>query len=213
MRNLMRGAAIAASPIQSVSRRRLLTLAAGGSLAAFLAGCGTTGGSTTTTTTTVSGWVQAFQALAAEAQLIVPELTAVGLGGNTLTSVQAIVGDIESVLSGVSTAMTQTQGQSVLAQVEGYINNLAPLVLPFVSLIPGGSVIGLIVAALPAIEALVNFGISELSSVTAQLAASAPAPTVSAKLKGSVAAPTAQQYLNLLIQKAKAAKAAAKLHK
>ena len=212
MRNLMRGAAIAASPIQSVSRRRLLTLAAGGSLAAVLAGCGTTGGGTTTTTT-ASNWVQAFQALAAEAQLIVPELTAVGLGGNTLTSVQAIVGDIESVLSGVSTAMTQTQGQSVLAQVEGYINNLAPLVLPFVSLIPGGSVIGLIVAALPAIEALVNFGISELSSVTAQLAASAPAPTVSAKLKGSVAAPTAQQYLNLLIQKAKAAKAAAKLHK
>ena len=212
MRNLMRGAAIAASPIQSVSRRRLLTLAAGGSLAAVLAGCGTTGGGSTTTTT-VSGWVQAFQALAAEAQLIVPELTAVGLGGNTLTSVQAIVGDIESVLSGVSTAMTQTQGQSVLAQVEGYINNLAPLVLPFVSLIPGGSVIGLIVAALPAIEVLVNFGISALTPVTAQLAASAPAPTASAKLKGSVAAPTAQQYLNLLIQKAKAAKAAAKLHK
>ena len=211
MRNLMRGAAIAASPIQSLSRRRLLALAAGGSLAAVLAGCGTTGG--TTTTTTASSWVQAFQALAAEAQLIVPELTAVGLGGNTLTSVQSIVGDIESVLSGVSTAMTQSQGQSVLAQVEGYINNLAPLVLPFVSLIPGGSVIGLIVAALPAIEALVNFGISALTPVTAQLAASAPAPTASAKLKGSVTAPTAQQYLNLLIQKAKAAKAAAKLHK
>jgi hypothetical protein len=59
---------------------------------------------------------------------------------------------------------------------------------------------------------LVNFGVSQLSTVAAGLAGSAPVPVASAKLKAGGAVPAAQQYLNLLIQRAKKA-SKAKLHK
>jgi hypothetical protein len=164
---------------------------------------GTLAGCATGTPTTGAAWVTALESIASEIALAVPQLVEAGLGGNTLTSVQEVVAEIQQALSGVGAAITATAGQDVLVQVEGYINAIAPLVQPFLSLIPGGSIIGLIVAALPAIEALLNVAVTALTSVAQSLASSAPAVAASGKLRGTPSAALSQQYLILLEQRAR----------
>lgn len=206
MRNIMRGKGWHAP---SLSRRRLLVFGAGASMFA-LAGCASSG--TTTTTPNVSGWVTALQALAAEAGQIIPQLSQVAGFSSVEPQVQQIVAGIQQALSGVSSAWTQSQGQSALTTVENYINDLAPIVLPFVGMIPGvgtaGSVIGLIVASLPAIEAALNVALSALTPQATSLQQTAPPLPASARLGAAPpSASVSQQYVNLLISKVKAAKA------
>lgn len=172
--------------------RRMLLLS--GAAAVTVAGCSTLSNWTTITQQAVT----ALQAIAAEITQIIPQLVSAGLGGNTLTAVQNIVTEIQSVLSGVTTAITNGQGQSILIQVEDLINQLAPLVLPFLSAIPGGSIIGMIVAALPAIEALVGVAITALTNLAQSLASSAPAVT-SSRYRGRLRkAVPSQAYLQML---------------
>jgi hypothetical protein len=182
------------------SRRSFLMLSAGaGALA--VSGCGILTNNTGTTTT---AWISAIQAIGAEAGQFVTQLSSVaGVPASVVSEAQTIIAEIQKAAAAVGSATTASVGQSVLQTIETYINDLAPLVLPFVSLIPGGSIIGLIVAALPAIEAMLNVAISNISSAAAQLAASAPALPASAKF-GAVSIPVSQQYLNLLLNKASA---------
>lgn len=152
-------------------------------------------------------WLAGLQAVATEAAQILPELQAVGLSGSAVTTAENAVAGIQKALSALSAASTTLQGASVLVTVENYINVLAPIALPFVAAVPGGSTFALIVAALPAIEIAVNFGVSLLSPTALQAASAAPAPaittgSVTSAVKGTPVA-TSQDYLNLLIQRAK----------
>lgn len=182
----------------NITRRSLLITAAPGALA--LAGCGTT------TPSTTAAWVTELQAIGTMVTQILPQLVSVGLPASTQASVATIVGEIQQALAGVNAAMSQSQGASVLATIENYINDLAPLVLPFVSLIPGGSVIGLIVAALPAIEAAINI-VSSLTTQSVTLASTAPKLAASARLRGASTVQISQQYANLLVNRAQSLRA------
>lgn len=187
---------ITAAPL---TRRRALRAVLLGGAAIALAGCGTP------TTGSVSVWVAGLQAIETEVQAILPQIaSAVSIPAATLAEITSILSAITSALSAISSASSTLTGASVLAQVEGYINALAPLILPFLSAIPGGGVIGLIVAALPAIEAALNF-ISSLTSQALSLASAAPA-LASARLRGPAAVAltpaVSQLYLNLLIARA-----------
>ena len=170
----------------------------------MLAGC-----ATTNINGQVPIWVAAFQAILTEAASILPQLQAVGLTGNALSNASTIISEIKAALSAINAASTASQGMNVLQTVEIYINSLAPLVLPFVSLIPGGAVIGLIVAALPAIEAALNIVVTLLTPQAQTIAQSAPVLPASARYGGAV---NSQAYLNLLIQRA-SSKLSAKRHR
>ena len=184
--------------MRNLSRRTFLLASA----TVPLAGCSTISGIIGNTTSSQQ-IVTALQAVATEITQVIPQLSQVpGFAGNTLTAVQQVVAEIQQVLSGVSSAITQGQGQSILIQVENYINDLAPLVLPFVSLIPGGSIIGMVVAALPAIEAAAGVVASALSNLSKSIATSAPPLPASARLRATTPISTSQQYLNLLEQRA-----------
>ncbi len=187
----------------NLSRRHLMLLA-GGAAVAPLVGCASVNSQ-------VPSWVAALEAIATEAGSILPQLEAAGLSGADAAKAQQIVAEIQSALKVINIASSETQGQSALATVEGYINALAPLALPFVSLIPGGTVVGLIVAALPAIELALNFIVSLLTPQAKELAASAPKLPAKARFKGRLRGryavtqtQIAQQYLILL--EARAAK-------
>lgn len=177
-----------------VTRRVFLTATAPGAL--MLAGCA---GSSTGS---VSVWIAGLQAIETEVQALLPAIaTATSVPAATLTEITTILQGISTALSTVGTASTTLTGQSVLAQVEGYINALAPLILPFISVIPGGQYISLIVAALPAIETALNF-ISNLTAQALSLATAAPV-VASARLRGPAAVAltpaVSQLYLNMLI--------------
>jgi hypothetical protein len=189
MRDFVQGGALP-------SRRRFLLLGAA-ALALPVFGCATT-------PNTTPAWVAALQAIATEASSILPQLAAVGLSGAALASAQTIVKEIQAALSAIGVASTVSQGQAVLQQVETYINALAPLVLPFVAAVPGGTIIGLVVAALPAVETALNFVASLLTPVAQQLASSAPPLPASA---GFGAPSASQQYMNLLILRGQAKRA------
>jgi len=179
------------------SRRNFLMLTAGaGALA--LAGCAN-GGSVTTSIPT---WVSAIQAIGTEVGQIVTQLPS-SVPAATASQIQTIISEIQQAASAVGAASTQSAGQSTLSQIEAYINDLAPLVLPFVSAIPGGSIIGIIVAALPAIEVALNMLISTLSPTAKTLVSTAPALPASKKF-GATPLQVSQQYLNLLLHKASA---------
>ena len=141
-------------------RRRdfLATLAAGTALAACAG------------QVPVAQWVAGLQAVGQEFSLVAPQLQAAGLGGSALAQAQSIIGQIIAAAGAISNASAAAQGQSTLLQIEGYINALAPLVAPFAAGVPG---LGLIVAALPAIEALLNVT-SALVPATQQLVAAHP---------------------------------------
>jgi hypothetical protein len=177
-----------------LTRRKFFLLASAVPAGAALAGCATFDQQ-------APAWIAAMQAINTEISLIMPQLTAAGLSGTAAAQVSAILAQMQKALSAISVASTQAQGASVLVQVEQYINALAPLVLPFVSLIPGGSIIGLIVAALPAIELAVNT-ISNLTATAVQLSTSAPPLPASGAFRGGYAASVA--YMQMLISRAQA---------
>ncbi len=123
--------------------------------------------------------VAGFQAIAQEVQLALPQLQAAGLSGTAANTVTTIIGGVQAAARVVSAVSTPTQGSSTLTTIESYVNEIAPLVAPFVSLVPGGGIIALVIAALPELEAALNFTVSLLSAQAKQIAAAAtPASAV-----------------------------------
>ena len=185
-----------------LTRRSLILTTAPAALA--LAGCATSGG---TTTFNVSNFSAAIQAIAAEVGQIIPTIAGVtSIPAATVSEIQSIVAEIQQVAAGVGQVSTATAGQSLLTTIEGYINDLAPIVLPLLSAIPGigsvASILGIIVAALPAIEAMVGIVITDLTSTAQSLATAAPAvPTTSGKFRAAFGQ-NSQYYLNLLVHRA-----------
>ena len=173
------------------SRRNFLMLSTGfGALA--LAGCANS-------PTGIPTWVSDIQAIGSEVGQVLA-LLPTSVPAATVTQIQTIISAIESAASAIGASSTQTQGQSVLIQIEGYINSLAPIVLPLLSAIPGIGpaigIIGIIVGALPEIEAAVNIVTSLLSSQAQALVTAAPQPA-SAALR-STRKRRAKFYIRLL---------------
>ena len=180
-------------------RRQLLASTALIPVAMLLAGCPSAG-------TQVPLFVSAIKAIGQQALLSLPQLQAAGLSGASAAKAQTIVDQIEKIAGAISDAATATDGQSTLIKIEGYINALAPIVATFASLIPGGAVIGLVVAALPAIEFAVNMTVSLLTPTAKAIASSAPiVPAGPSGAVNSAAPPeviAATPYLNELLHRA-----------
>lgn len=152
-------------------------------------------------TTQVPLWVSAIQAIGQETVAIMPQLTAAGLSGDAATHATSIIAQIQTATTAITTAATAAQGQSTLVQIETYVNALAPYIAQYAALVPGGSVIGLIVAALPAIELALNLAVNILTNEAKALAQTAPKPA--AAVPGRAAAPLSpEQALQLLLQRA-----------
>lgn len=163
-----------------LSRRNLLKIAIGAAAmvpVATLLGC-------PGTTTSVSSWVQVIEDIGTEAVDIVPQLEAAGMSAASGSTVQSIVTEIQAAASAIGSSSTATQGQSTLQQIEGYINSLAPLVAPFVALVPGGAVISIIIAALPLAESALNM----ITALTSQAQSLAAQPASAALKANSLAA-------------------------
>lgn len=141
----------------------------------------------------------AIEAVGTEAANIMPELEKAGLSGADATTAQTVISEMESVANTVSATSTQAQGQAALTQIEDYVNALAPLVTPFLPMIPGGGTIGIIIAAIPAIEPLIDFGVSMLS---AQAQALAAPPAATAPVPGMAPVSPAQAAMLELIRRA-----------
>lgn len=151
-----------------VSRRRLLAATSLVPIAFALDACNGTAGLLAPIA------VSAFQAVGKEAVLIAPQLVQYGLSQADADNIVAgakIVAAVAGAITGTSTAL---QGADTLSKIEAYVNAVAPIVAPFAPLIPGGTVIGLVIVALPEIEMAINFGASLLSQMAKQVAATAP---------------------------------------
>ena len=154
-----------------------------------LAGC-TAGG-----TNQIPLWVAGIQAVAQELTNDLPTiLQAAGASGSG-ASIQSIINKIVAAASAISAASTQVQGQGVLQQIEGYVNSLAPLVAPFAASVPG---LGIVIAALPAIELGLNVLTSFLSPQAKALGATV-APTARRGVAIGYLSP--QEALAILLQR------------
>ena len=191
-----------------LTRRRLLATAAPAAALA-LAGCASGSGTTTST------WIAALEAIGTELASVLPLLQSSGaIPVAAISQATVIINDILSVLAAINSASTMLTGYSVLTQIEGYLNALASVIAPYLSLIPGvGTVVGLIVMALPAIELAVNLLVSLISPQLQALASAAPALPLSAKLRGANASQVSQVYEQLLIARAGALRASGRLGK
>jgi hypothetical protein len=125
-----------------------------------------------------------YVSLAQSALNLVPsvlsELPTFGVPAATLSKATSILTQVQSGLAAISGAASASAGASYLATVETYINTLAQLIGPYVvaaaSAVPGvGTIVGLLFAFLPEIEAAINFGISQLTPLATQIAATAKA--------------------------------------
>ncbi len=175
---------------QTISRRDLFRGAAMVPVGIALASCA--GGNQ------VPAWVAAIAAIGREAVLILPQLVAAGLPGAAASQAAAIIGSIQNVAQTISAASTAAQGQAALGQIEIYINAVAPIVADYAGLVPGGSILGLIVAALPAVELAVNVIVDLLTPQAKALAGTAP--TAIPSTPTAAAAPlSAQQAMERLI--------------
>lgn len=118
-------------------------------------------------------WASEIGTLGATITELTPEMVAAGMPQSAATAMGTIVSNITKAASALNVASTTSQGQSTLGQIEGYINALIPIITPFLSLVPGGSVITIILAGLPAIELALNFA-SQLSPAAQALVAAKP---------------------------------------
>jgi len=167
-----------------MNRRQLLITTSALALAGCQPGTPTTSGGGPTNPlsgVTLTQALQGVAALSAQAQAIYQQLVAAGMkiGSGTATTVQTILTQIQNAAAALTPVSTAVQGQSVLQQVESYINTLIPIAQPFLAMIPGaGSILAIVVAALPAIEAGFNMVVSFLTPATTAVAA--PSPTAAA---------------------------------
>jgi hypothetical protein len=185
------------------SRRRLMSLMLAAGVSMTAAACA--GNNVNTTISTIAPALLAgLEAIGTEVSQILPMIQSVGanIPASTVSAIQTAITGIEAAVSGIGAASSASNGASILQTVETYINDLAAALSPFLSLIPGvGPIIGLIVAALPALEAVAGIIISLVQPVAAAFKTLAPPLPASARLKASVTG-ASQQYLNLLISKA-----------
>ncbi|MDE2426324.1 MAG: hypothetical protein KGO96_10510 [Elusimicrobia bacterium] len=154
-----------------LGRRAVLFTGATGVLAAVLTAC-----SGTTPSPTAPAWVSIAQSIAAGLGAAVPGLEGVGLSTTTGGEITTAANSIARLLAQLPAVPTAAQGQSIVTTIENDINTFAPLITPFAALIPGGATIGLVVAALPALEAAVNLATS-LTSTALSLATTATPKT------------------------------------
>ena len=164
-----------------------------------LAGCAAT--TATTGGTTVTSAVTAIQAFGQYlAQTFLPALTGSGVSipTSTLTTISNIISGIGSAANAIGTAASATAG-STLATIENYVNQLAPVIQPFIAMIPGvGSIASIAFMALPAIEGLVNMASTLLSPLVQSIAAQ---PAATSTPTAARVALTPQQALAILLQK------------
>lgn len=160
--------------MDQIDRRALLALAAS---APILAAC---------PAGQIPLYVSAIQSLGQDALLVMPQLTAAGLSGNAASTAANIVNGITAAAGIIGATSTQAQGATALTQIELYINALAPFAASFAGLVPGGSMIGLIVAALPAIEEAVNLVVTLITNEAKSLAATAPKPAAAMRSTATV---------------------------
>lgn len=178
-----------------LSRRKFISMTSVAAVAVPLAGCGIL------PVIPVASWVAGIQAIGTEIATLLPGLAGIaGIPASTVAQITQIITEIEQIAAGIGIASSASAGQTALQAIEALINTLAPLLLPILSLIPGGAIIGIIVAALPAIEAALGMVISLLTPPAMALSARAPSLT-SSRLRGSAVTSRAvsQQYLMLLI--------------
>lgn len=193
----------------NINRRHALALLGS---TALLAGC---------TAAQVAQWVAAEQAIAQEFTIVQPELIALGYNpaqkitiDGVALDITGIAGLIQNVTTALSAASTVSEGQSTLIMIETYVNAMTPVIWPVVEPLivaanPGaGLTIGLIVAALPAVEGLLNFAVdfgkTFLTAEAAQLAETAPKAATSLvfhRETGALLTP-AEQALALLLARA-----------
>lgn len=178
-----------------ITRRALLRTTAFTAPAFALAACaGAGGGVPVTVNVPVSSWTNAIQGIGQYfTQQFLPSLTSAGakIPASTLGTIERIVGGIGGAAAGVNAATTQSQGAGVLATIENYANELAPVVAPFLALIPGaGPILTIALAAMPAVEGLVNMGSTLLSPLAQQIATQpvASTPTTAAAVLSPSAA-------------------------
>jgi hypothetical protein len=153
---------------QQITRRRVIQIAGYTFVLPVLDACS---GSST------GDFATAIQALGAEFADDLPLLQAAGLPVSS--SAAGIIGSISSIAGAISSAATPTQGATTLQTIEQDINAVAPIIAPFAAGVPA---LGIAIAAIPAIEALVNIGVTLLTPAAQALAAK---PAASASLAGS----------------------------
>jgi predicted small secreted protein len=174
--------------MNSMNRRQVIVLLGG----TTLAGCAGASGQ-------IPLYVAALRAVGQQALLSLPQLKTAGLSGPTADTIAKALTEISTVGQAISDAASATDGQSTLIKIEGYINAIAPLAVPFAALVPGGALIGLVVAALPAIEFAVNLTVSLLTPPAKVLASTAPKPAGAAR--GVIAVLTPEQALAELLRR------------
>jgi hypothetical protein len=112
----------------------------------------------------------------------------------TLTKVEADIVVGENALAALAIATTPAPtGATVLAQVEGYINEALDVVGTIAVLIPApyGTIITAITVLLPVLESFVNSVVPTLAAKTAALRAAAVAPTMTpAQARAALGIPT-----------------------
>jgi hypothetical protein len=149
-------------------------------LAFAAAGCAPTPTPSTTTggtpvpvpvnTTTLPQWIQGIEAIGQQITGAIPALLTAGLPTSVLPTVTTVIGAIQNAAGAISSASTATAGQSVLLKIEGFFNQLTPIITPFVAMIPGyGGIIALALQAIPALEGALNIGVSLLTPATVAL--------------------------------------------
>jgi hypothetical protein len=184
-----------------LSRRQLLSTSAFLPAAFALAACAsTTPGTTPVNTTTLPQWIQGIEAIGQQITSAIPALVTAGLPTSSLPTVTTVIGAIQDAASAISSASAATTGQSVLLKIEGFFNQLTPIISPFVAMIPGyGGIIALALQAIPALEGALNIGVSLLTPATSALAV----PSVPAGRMAMAAPPMSpDQALAALIAKA-----------
>lgn len=170
---------------QIITRRNLLRVTALLPVGYAMGSCGTL--------PVVGAFVGPIEAIGQQITLDAPQFQSViatvpayaGQAASLVSKVTGIDTAIQAAAAAIGAASTQSEGQSTLITIETYMNALAPIVGPplqaaAAAAFPGGGlVVGLVIAALPAIEPLVNMTVDQLTAEAKALVAYAqvPAPT------------------------------------
>ena len=159
-----------------LSRRKLLSTAVPCALLAVpLAGCA---GGLDSLFSGVPQYVSLAQSALGLIPSVIAELPSFGVPAASLTKATSILSQVQAGLSAIASAASASAGASMLTTVETYVNALASLIGPYVvaaaGVVPGlGTIIGLLFAFLPEIEAAINYGVSQLTPLVKQVAATA----------------------------------------
>lgn len=102
--------------------------------------------------------------------------SATGLSGGALKTITTAVNDISTVAGTVAPGLTPTQGQSVVATVEGDLNVVVAAAAGLPLPPPFGPALAAAALLMPVVEGALNMAISYLSPQTQAVAAAAQIP-------------------------------------